>query len=119
MNITSENTMIFAKEFDGKIHYRAGLSRKNQDGSYDKAYVDVKFPKGVEIVDRTKINITKGFLTFVNVTSKEGKKHAFWYIVIQEYTSAEEVKKEEPTDPYEQFGNNITVEAIDDADLPF
>ena len=85
MNITSNNTMIFAKEFDGKMHYRAGMSRKNQNNEYEKAYIDVRLPKDVSIADRTKINITKGFLTFYK--TKEGKD--IWYIVVQEFTTEE------------------------------
>ena len=45
MNITSNNTMIFAKEFEGKINYRAGLSSKKQDGTYENGYIDVRLPK--------------------------------------------------------------------------
>ena len=85
MNITSKDTMIFAKEFDGKMHYRAGLSTKKQDGSYDKAYIDIRLPKGESLPNKTKINITRGFLTFYK--TKEGKD--IWYIVVQEFTTEE------------------------------
>lgn len=86
MNITG-NTMIFVKEENGKKHYRAGFSNKKQDGSYDKAYIDVRMPKGIEIKNQTKINIAKGFLSFYNYEDKEKKKHTIWYIVVQEYTA--------------------------------
>lgn len=121
MNITSNNTMIFAKEFEGKIHYRAGLSSKKQDGSYDKAYIDVRLPKDVSIADRTKINITKGFLTFYK--TKDGKD--IWYIVVQEFTAEGEVKEEPAeTDPYANFGKQTEVYVVKDMDeksldLPF
>lgn len=96
MNITSNNTMIFVKEDDNlKKHYRAGLSTKKQDGTYDKAYIDVKMPKGTNIDDRTKINITKGFLSFYNYTSKDDKQHTIWYVVVQEYTKQKETKDDE------------------------
>ena len=91
MNITSKDTMIFVKEDENlKKHYRAGLSTKKQDGTYDKAYIDVKLPKGTDIEDRTKINITKGFLSFYNYKGKDDKQHTIWYIVVQEYTKQEE-----------------------------
>ena len=96
MNITSLNTMIFVKEDEnGKIHYRAGLSSKKQDGTYDNAYIDVKMPKGTNIDDRTKINITKGFLSFYNYKDKESKQHTVWYIVVQEYTMQEQLQEQE------------------------
>jgi hypothetical protein len=95
MNITSNNTMIFKKEDNGKIHYRAGLSTKKQDGSYDKAYIDVRMPKDTTLDNKTKINITKGFLSFYNYTDKEEKSHTIWYVVVQEYTLADEIKEQE------------------------
>ena len=115
MNITSNNTMIFAKQFEGKTHYRAGLSTKKTDGTYEKAYIDVRFPKGIELADRTKVNITKGFLTFYK--NKEGKD--IFYIVVQEYKTETEVQQSNTTDEYEKFGSSITVEELDQLELPF
>lgn len=91
MNITSKDTMIFVKEDEKGNHYRAGLSSKKQDGSYDKAYIDVRMPKGTELENKTKINITKGFLSFYNYKGKDDKQHTIWYIVVQEYTTDQEV----------------------------
>ena len=93
MNITSKDTMIFVKEDENlKKHYRAGLSSKNKDGKYESAYIDVRMPKGTNIENKTKINITKGFLSFYNYTGKDNKQHTIWYIVVQEYTTEEELK---------------------------
>lgn len=111
MNITSNNTMIFVKEENGKTHYRAGLSTKNVKGEYESGYIDVRMPKDTVLENKTKINITKGFLSFYNYKDKEDKKHTIWYIVVQEYTT--ELKKAEV----------YTVESIDADDeqleLPF
>lgn len=116
MNITSNNTMIFAKEFNGKMYYRAGLSTKDKDGKYVNGYIDVKLPKDVELADKTKINITKGFLSFY----KNKDKKDIFYIVIQEFTTDGGVKEEPKDDVYEKFGNSITVEQLDEQmELPF
>lgn len=114
MNITSNNTMVFAKEFNGKMYYRAGLSTKDKDGKYVNGYIDVKLPKDVQLEDKTKINITKGFLSFY----KNKDKKDIFYIVIQEFTTESGVKEE---DVYSNFGNSITVEQLDETtpDLPF
>lgn len=56
--------MVFAKEYNGKIFYSVGLSKKKQDGEYENGYMDVTFKKGVEVPNKTKINIIKGWLTF-------------------------------------------------------
>ena len=115
MNITSNNTMIFKKEFDGKMHYRAGLSKKNQNGEYESAYIDVRMPREVE--NKTKINITKGFLSFYK--NKENKD--IFYIVIQEYSTNSEAKEEKKKDDvYANFGTSIKAEDLDNGmELPF
>lgn len=124
MNITSKDIMIYKKEYEGKTYYRAGLSRKKQDGSYEKGYIDVKLPKDVELDNQTKINITKGFLSFYKT---KDKKDVF-YIVVQEYSKKNteekqkinEIKQENSTKLYEDFGNQITVDDLDSGmDLPF
>lgn len=116
MNITSNNTMIFARDFEGKTHYRAGLSSKKQDGSYENGYIDVRLPKDVSLADKTKINITKGFLTFY----KNKEKKDIFYIVVQEFTTNVEVKEEQKEDVYAQFGTSIKAEDLDDGmELPF
>lgn len=117
MNITSNNTMIFAKEYNGKMYYRAGLSSKKQDGTYESAYIDVKLPKDVSLADKTKINITKGFLSFYK---NKDQKDVF-YIVVQEYTTESEIKEEKKEDDvYANFGTSIKAEDLDDGmELPF
>lgn len=113
MNITSNNTMIFVKEDNGKVHYRAGLSSKNKDGEYESGYIDVKMPKGTELENKTKININKGFLSFYNYTDKDGKQHTIWYIVVQEFTTQEQLK-----DTMVYKVENYTEEQLD-MQLPF
>lgn len=114
MNITSNNTMIFKKEENGKVHYRAGLSSKNVKGEYESGYIDVRMPKDTQIENKTKINITKGFLSFYNYTGKDDKQHTIWYVVVQEYTLADEIKEQEVT-----VVKNIQAEDLDDLPLPF
>ena len=93
MNITSNNTMIFVKEDEKGKHYRAGLSSKKQDGSYDISYIDIRMPKDTQLENKTKINITKGFLSFYNYKDKEGKNKTIWYIVVQEYTTDKQLEE--------------------------
>lgn len=106
MNITSKNTMIFAKEINGKKHYRAGLSNKKQDNTYDSAYIDVRLPKGVELENKTKIEITKGFLTFFK--TKDGA--TIFYIVVQEFSKINATEEK----------TSFTVDELDEGmELPF
>jgi len=113
MNITSNNVMIFKKEENGKVHYKASLSTKNVKGEYESAYIDIRMPKDTQIENKTKINITKGFLSFYNYTDKENKKHTIWYVVVQEFSKIEELKKEEVN-----VVQTITTDELDDENFP-
>ena len=59
MNITGKT-----KVFRGKYGYSCSISNKNQDGTYERMYVNLQLPKGVEVENKTYIEITKGFLAF-------------------------------------------------------
>lgn len=65
MNITGR-TMIFKSEYG----YSTAISNKNQEGNYDKMYLQVQLPKGIELENKTMIEIQKGFITFYK--TKEG-----------------------------------------------
>lgn len=86
MNITGE-TLIFKNNFG----YSTSISRKNQNGEYEKMYLSVQLPKGVELENKTKINITKGFLSFYK--NKQGLPQV--KIVVMEYKTDEEVQERE------------------------
>jgi len=107
MNITGEKIKIYTKEFNGKMYYRARLSKKNQKGEYENAYIDVKLPKDMALQDKSEIEITKGFLSFYK--NKEGKD--VFYIVIQEIKQ----KQDEVT-----VVENVTTQDLDEGmELPF
>ena len=69
MNIIGK-TRIYTKDFNGKKLYSTGINRKEEDGTYKNMYVSVQFRQGIEIEDKTDINITNGFLSFYE--TKEG-----------------------------------------------
>ena len=115
MNITSREIMIFVKgDENGKKHYRAGLSSKNKDGEYESGYIDVRMPKDTMLENKTKINITKGFLSFYNYKDNQDKTHTIWYIVVQEYTTELQMKKTEVS-----VVQNISTDEVDNMPLPF
>lgn len=100
MNIAGK-TMIFKSQYG----YSTTISKKNQDGEYERMYLSVQLPKGVEIENKTKINITKAFLSFYK--NKQGLPQI--KIVVMEYKTDEEVQEREAIqneDSYEMnFGN--------------
>ena len=59
MNITGK-TICYKNEYG----YSTAISNKKQDGTYERMYVTLQLPKGVEVENKTYIEITKGFLAF-------------------------------------------------------
>lgn len=59
MKVTGE-TMIFRSEKG----YSTSISNKNQNGEWESMYISVTLPKGTNIENKTKINVTDGFLSF-------------------------------------------------------
>ena len=66
MKITGE-TMIFKND----IGYSTSVSNKKEDGTYENMSISVNFRKGVELENKTKINITDGFLSFYKTKNDE------------------------------------------------
>ena len=77
----SGDTMIFRKDFDDRAVYSTTMSKKLQDGTYENAYIDVKFKKGVDIANKTKININNAWLTFY--LNKD--KKPVWQLFISDF----------------------------------
>jgi len=59
MKIIGE-TMIFRND----IGYSTSISRKKEDGTYENMFIPVSFRKGIEVQNKTKINIIDGFISF-------------------------------------------------------
>lgn len=111
--------MVFRNQTkEGRTYYTTSISRKMENGEYDKAYMFIKFKGNPEIENQSLVMINKSFLTF---NKKENK--ATFYIMALDYEFAMkkiEVREEPIEDVYAQFGNSITVEELDNQmELPF
>lgn len=80
----SGKTMIFRNDYG----YSTTISNKNQEGQYDKMYLTVQFLKGVELENKTLINIKDGFLSFYKTKVGLSKVK----IVVKDYEIAEDYK---------------------------
>jgi hypothetical protein len=87
----SGNICVFKNE---KGFYSTGISNKLMDGSYDNAYINVQFKKGTELENKTKINITNGFMSFFK--GQDGKP--IFKIVVLEFTQDGDAKEDTTTD---------------------
>ena len=114
--ISKKEEMVFKNEYNGKVFYSIGISKKNQDGKYENGYINVRFKKDVELENQTKIKIKKAWIDFY---CKDRK--TFPYIFVSEFEPVEEKK-----DVFKEFGESIKTESeigqqieITDDDLPW
>lgn len=111
INVTGE-TMIFRND---KGFYSTSLSKKKlnaeKGAEYENAYITVEFRKGVEVPNRTKINIKQGWVSF-NKYEKEGKTNVYFKIFVNDfdYVGGQSVSKT-------QTSSEFLIS--DDDDLPF
>lgn len=81
--------------------YTTSISNKKEDGSYDRVYVQVQFRKGVELENKTKINIKDAFLTFFR--TQEG--NIVYKIVVLDFEQEGDAK--EPEVGYETSASDL------------
>jgi len=126
MNIQDDKQyMIFAKDYQGKMFYKIGLSKKEQNGKYINGYLDCKFAKCEPPKNRDRIYLKKAWISFY--LSKD--KHTIPYVVCTEYETTEqvirdskkdivkqEVKEDNPDDLFKEFGEE---HKDDEFELPF
>ena len=121
--IESNLVKIFRKDYEGKSYYRAGISKKDQNGNYINGYLDVRFGKDVVLENGTNIYIKKAWISFYLKDKK-----TIPYVFINEFETVtqtvERIKqeaREEKHDPYEEIGNQVRIDefSILDDDLPF
>ena len=87
MNIIDEKEKtIFRNEYEGKISYSIGLSKKKEDGSFENGYMPIRFKKGTELKDKTKIKIKEAWLDFY-----KADKRTVPYIFINKFEMASDM----------------------------
>ena len=78
--ISNRDEMIFKSVYDDKVSYSIGLSRKNQDGTFENGYMPVRFKKDVTVDNKTKIKIKNAWIDFYKVDNKTNT-----YLFINEF----------------------------------
>lgn len=108
----SGEVMIFKND---KGFYSTSLSKKNQDGTYVNAYISVAFKKGVDLQNKTKINIKNGFLTF-DQYERDGSKITNFKLFVTDFEIAGQKTAGAKTN---KGSENEFFGAKDSSDLPF
>lgn len=99
MNI-SGTIRIYKNQFEGRETYSTTISKKDQFGNYENLYISLHLPQGTSLENNSKINVTKGFLSFYKTKQGLPKIKA----VIQEFEAEapQEQPMGTPTSNYEQ-----------------
>lgn len=108
MNVTGTG-MVFKNEHttNGETwySYAIGISSKDMDGNYISSTMPVRFKKGVALDDRTRIEITNGFIR-VKGYEKEGKTRKLLEIMVLDFDIVKQ-------------GNPDGFTSLQDEDIPF
>lgn len=129
MNINNEYPVtIFKNVNDYGTFYKVGLSKKDVNGNYINGYKDIRFKKGVELADKTRIYIKKAWLDFY-IKDKKTIDYIFcsdFEEVAEAIDSAKSLSSMSDSqivqtvvnedDPFTSFANDV---ALSDEDLPF
>lgn len=100
MNITGKCT-IYVKEYNEKTLYSTKINRRDENDLWESMYISVQLPRGTKLENKTKIEVTKGFISFY----KNQNGLALIKFFIQEFNIEEKQEK----NSYE----------ISEIDLPF
>ena len=104
MNITSDRPiMVFKREYNGRVFYSLGLSKKDRNNNYINGYMACEFKKGVQLADKTRIYLKNAFITFY---LKD--KTTVPYVKILDFETVEETIQNSK-DPFELFADEVDI----------
>ena len=62
--------LVFKNEHESNgdrwYSYNLSVSNKNMNGDWQSASIPIRFRKGIELVNKTRIEVTEGWLTVIN-----------------------------------------------------
>lgn len=109
---------IFKREYQGKVYYKIGLRKKDQNGKYVNGYIDAQFRKDANVDDSKKIYIKNAWLDFYK--TNDGKTNIYIFLNKFDYVSDIIEDSKAPGDPLEQTGTMYTDEIeLTEDDFPF
>ena len=77
MELLNKKHRVFRYDKENKVAYTIGISKKQQDGTYETGYLPVRFKKGTDLKDKTDIIIKEGWLDFYKI---ENKTRLYYFI---------------------------------------
>lgn len=124
MNIQTDKSKTIYKYTtkDGKEFYSIGLSKKKQDGTYENGFINCRFKKDINLENKTRILIKKGWVDFY-----VKDRITYPFIFINEFEIIQDDKQEsKQVEQANEFSAMKTATeykddevTLTDADLPF
>ena len=68
--ISDREEIIFRRDFENRVSYSVGLTKKKEDGTFENGYIPVRFRKDTELKNQTKIKIEEAWIDFFKVEKK-------------------------------------------------
>lgn len=112
--MTGQELYVFRNEYAGTTYYKVKLSKKNYDGTKSTCYKNIRFKKGVDIPNGTKIKVLGGFEDFY--VPPQDKFHPVFSVFITDFVVTEESNEvvKQALDDY-----NSSAYEYDENSLPF
>ena len=114
---TNKEEMIFRNERNEKVSYSMGISHKLQDGTWEKGFIPVRFPKNTDLKNQTKIIIDEAWMDFYKIDKK-----TYPYIFINKFSLPDDFEAiKQVQDSYIQPKEKTNFETNSETpdDLPF
>lgn len=68
--ISDREEIIFRRDFENRVSYSVGLTKKKEDGTFENGYIPVRFRKDTELKNQTKIKIEEAWIDFFKIEKK-------------------------------------------------
>ena len=109
--VSNREEVVYRNDYNGKALYSIKISKKDEQGNWVNGFINCRFKKGVDIKNKTSIEIKDALLDFYNKD-----KTTNLYLFINEYIIIDKKNNNEEVDPFAEMGKQIE---IDDGELPF
>lgn len=122
MEFINKKLRVYRYEYEGKVAYTVGASKKKQDGTYENGYKPVRFRKDIDLQNKTDIIVKEGWEDFTNYKNKEGKEKTLWYFFINKFEMASDfdaIKQVQDKQVQPKERTYMEQQTIDDDNLPF
>lgn len=111
--ISNKYETIFRNENNGKVSYLIGISKKQQDGTYQNGYIPCRFKKEVSLENKTRIKIKQAWIDFYKV-----EKKTYIYVFINDFEKEQVNEQVSEQEKNKALAQNDIWGSAKDMDIP-